>query len=340
MITLKVSKDEALDNLNEAQTKLEGAIHLLRQTFDDEYVRSYFLAPLEIIASGDHEWVSRDPNLEGLYEQVEELEEPEPDPDAYYAQQEREHHAALDAIEDEREVQAFFDDNGREPSPARPETMWDHLIHLSDPVMPDDFRDSLAGQTLLQLGAQEPPQASLVITEIPLNVASILMSLYRELYLRDSADNPIDVVNEGDPRHAVYRAELADTTRWTQNDMIYRRIVPDDPQATIAALQAEVTRLTTERDNLRELARSAKRAFGDMAIRYADTSLADDLDTMVIAYFDSIMNEAGLYRGEIGMGDEEIDLMQSKAKNNLVESLKKRGWTFEVEDGIYTIERK
>lgn len=37
---------------------------------------------------------------------------PELDADAFYAQQEREHHQQLDNVEAEREEQAWFDENG------------------------------------------------------------------------------------------------------------------------------------------------------------------------------------------------------------------------------------
>ncbi len=58
--------------------------------FMDDLVLSFFeVAPLKAIAPASND----------------------PDPDAYFAEQERQHHATLDAIEAEREEQAWFDEN-------------------------------------------------------------------------------------------------------------------------------------------------------------------------------------------------------------------------------------
>ena len=71
MITLKVSKAQALKNVTEAQEHLLDAIRLLRETFDNPNIRNY------IIASSDRQWLSHDTNLDDLLTQVEELKDSE-----------------------------------------------------------------------------------------------------------------------------------------------------------------------------------------------------------------------------------------------------------------------
>jgi hypothetical protein len=66
-----VTVNEAIENINEAQLKIVDAIDLLRSTFDDKWVENLIIAPLEIVAGEEHQWMSKDANLDDLRRKVE-----------------------------------------------------------------------------------------------------------------------------------------------------------------------------------------------------------------------------------------------------------------------------
>jgi len=74
----KMSREEKVDAIREAQDKIFEALDLLRAVADgDEHARAYIIAPLEIVASDGHGWLTRDTNLDKWIEQIENEDEEE-----------------------------------------------------------------------------------------------------------------------------------------------------------------------------------------------------------------------------------------------------------------------
>jgi len=64
-------EQEKIDCIEEAQALLFEAIELIESVFGgDGYVENYLIAPLKIIASSDHGYLTRDPNLTELIERL------------------------------------------------------------------------------------------------------------------------------------------------------------------------------------------------------------------------------------------------------------------------------
>lgn len=65
--------DERIELVEKAQRKLQKAIMLLRKAFpDDGYVQAYMIAHLQIMASANHGYLSRETNLDDLIQQLKE----------------------------------------------------------------------------------------------------------------------------------------------------------------------------------------------------------------------------------------------------------------------------
>jgi len=63
------------EKVRQAQEKILEAIELLKEVADatnDRYAEEYIIAPLEIVASDNHSWVSRDKNLDDWIREMEE----------------------------------------------------------------------------------------------------------------------------------------------------------------------------------------------------------------------------------------------------------------------------
>jgi hypothetical protein len=142
--------------------------------------------------------------------------EAEPDPDAYYARLELEHHANLDAAEDERDVQQFFNENGFEPAP------------LVAPVV---------------------PEAALDVVKVASHDLKVGFRVHKTTDTDEQRSGGYIVTFDEDRLPYV---QLDDWTieRWRKWEVAVDYI-PEDKASIIAALQAEVTRLTAENTQLR-----------------------------------------------------------------------------------------
>lgn len=73
------STEERVDMLREAQQQLLEAAATIRDACHDlpswGRIHSYLVAPIEIAASADSEWMSRDLNLDEVIEEIEEMGE-------------------------------------------------------------------------------------------------------------------------------------------------------------------------------------------------------------------------------------------------------------------------
>jgi hypothetical protein len=81
-----LSNSERIDMLREAQEKLLEAIEAIQQADGSAYTENYVIAPLKIIASEGHGYLSHDTNLDDMIRQIESEDEDEDDceyPDEY-----------------------------------------------------------------------------------------------------------------------------------------------------------------------------------------------------------------------------------------------------------------
>ena len=63
--------DERIGKIEEAQELLQQAIELLRDADENDAHRRDIIANLEILCSSDHNWLSRDANLDGWIAELE-----------------------------------------------------------------------------------------------------------------------------------------------------------------------------------------------------------------------------------------------------------------------------